>query len=93
MARELKRSLGPTNLSVRLWTLKDKKSLFRAQEPDVYVLEVNARSEGDDTHHGHNVGLVTKQFRDLDEARRWYEMYLQAFGQSMEFVKRKKAQT
>lgn len=89
--RELKRELGPTNLSIRLWTLRDKDSMFRAKRDDVYILEVNARSEGDDTHHGHNVGLLTREFSDYSKAKEYYEMYLRAFGQSMQVVKRKQS--
>jgi hypothetical protein len=86
MPRELKRTLGKTTLSVRLWTLKDKKSpMFRARYDDVHIVEVTAKSEK------HNVILRTQQFSDYAQAKQWYEMYLNAFGHSLEFIKQKQS--
>jgi hypothetical protein len=84
--RELKRNLGETNLSIRLWTLKDKaRPMFRARRDDSYILEVSAKSER------HNVILKEKWYSNYDEARLEYEYHLRAFGHSMEYVKRKQS--
>jgi hypothetical protein len=81
--RELRRNLGETNLSIRLFTLKDKKSLFRASYPDVHIIELNAKSEK------HNVQLFTREFESYAKAKQYYEMYLGAFGHRLQAVGRK----
>ena len=86
MPKELKRTLGDTTLSIRLWTLSDKKSpMFRARRDDVYILEVSAKSER------HNVILKEKTYTDYAAAKADYENHLRAFGHSMQVVKRKRA--
>jgi hypothetical protein len=86
MPRELKRTLGDTTLSIRLWTLKDKaRPMFRARRDDVHILEVSAKSER------HNVILKEKSYTDYTAAKADYEHHLRAFGHSMKYVKRKQS--
>lgn len=42
--RERRKKLGTHQLEVRLWTLKDKKSMFRASEPDRHCVEIIANT-------------------------------------------------
>lgn len=41
--RERKKQIAPRPMQVRLWTLKDKDSMFRAKEPDQHVVELSSK--------------------------------------------------
>ena len=43
--KERNKELGSHALSIRLWTLKDKDSLFRAKEPDKHIIEITAKTD------------------------------------------------
>jgi hypothetical protein len=86
MPRELARSLGDQELRARLWTLKDKDSLFRAKNDDVHIVEISAKKKSDGV-----VIMLERQFNDYTQAKAYYENFLRAFGHSLQFIKRTKS--
>jgi hypothetical protein len=86
MRKQLTRSLGTPELRVRLWTLKDKDSLFRAKEPDQHIVELAARKPG-----GGVVILMEKSYLDPVLARHHYNGFLAAFGLPERYISAKKA--
>jgi hypothetical protein len=44
--KERKKLLPATPLQVRVWTLTDKDSMFRAKEPDRHIVEIAAVGRG-----------------------------------------------
>lgn len=73
--KERIKKLGEFPLSIRLWTLRDKDSLFRAKEPDRHIIEITATKP-----KGGTVIIREFGFDKAKEATQHYNHLASLFG-------------